>query len=75
MHVGFKVLTAVVLKSSVFCDITSCSQLKVIRRFGVTCRLHLQGRRILEAKTSMKVGLFFYPEEGGDIFLRNVGLL
>jgi hypothetical protein len=33
-------------KSSIFWDITPCSPLKVNRRFGGTCRLHLQGRRI-----------------------------
>jgi hypothetical protein len=44
-NVGFEVLTAVVMKSSVFRDITPCSPLKVNSRFGGTCRLHLQGRR------------------------------
>jgi hypothetical protein len=36
-----EVLTAVVMKSSIFWDITSCSPLKVNRRFGGTYRLHL----------------------------------
>jgi hypothetical protein len=44
--VGFEVLTAVVLKSSTFWDITSCSPLKVNRHFGGPCLFHLQGRRI-----------------------------
>jgi hypothetical protein len=39
-----------VMKSSVFCDITPCSPLKVNQRFGGTCRLHLQGRRICQAR-------------------------
>jgi hypothetical protein len=34
------------MKSSIFWDITPCSPLKVNRRFGGTCRLHLQSRRI-----------------------------
>jgi hypothetical protein len=34
------------MKSSVFWNITSCSPLKVNRRSGETCRLHIQGRRI-----------------------------
>jgi hypothetical protein len=31
---GFEVLIAVVMKSSIFCDITPCSPIKVNRRFG-----------------------------------------
>jgi hypothetical protein len=37
------------LKNSVFWDITPCSPLKVIRRFGRTCLLHLQRLRISQA--------------------------
>jgi hypothetical protein len=48
--VGLDVLKAVVMKCSVFCDITPCSPLKVNRQFGGTCRLHLQGRRISRAR-------------------------
>jgi hypothetical protein len=44
--VWFEVLTAVVMKSSVFWDITPCIPLKFNQRFGGTCRLHLQGRSI-----------------------------
>jgi hypothetical protein len=32
------------LKSYVVCDITPCSPLNIIRRFGGTFRLHIQGR-------------------------------
>jgi hypothetical protein len=38
-HRGFEVLTAVVMKSSIFWDITSCSPFKANRRFGGKCRL------------------------------------
>jgi hypothetical protein len=38
------------LKSSIFWDITSCSQLKMNRRFGGSCRIHIQGRRISQAR-------------------------
>jgi hypothetical protein len=42
--VGFEVLTAVGMKSTIFWDVTPCSPLRVNRRFGGTCRLRLQGR-------------------------------
>jgi hypothetical protein len=38
------------VKSCIFWDITPCNPLKVNRRFGGTCRLHLQGRRISQAR-------------------------
>jgi hypothetical protein len=47
---GFESLTTLVTKSSVFWDITPCSPLKINRRFGRTCHLHLQGRRISQAR-------------------------
>jgi hypothetical protein len=40
--VGFKVLTAVVMNSTIFWDITPCSSLSLNRRFGGTYCLHLQ---------------------------------
>jgi hypothetical protein len=43
--VGFEVLTAVVIKSTIFWDIRPCSPLKVNRRFGGKYRLRLQGRK------------------------------
>jgi hypothetical protein len=45
IFVGFEVFTTVVMKSTIFWDITPCSPLKVYRRFGGTYRLHLQGRK------------------------------
>jgi hypothetical protein len=49
-HVGFEVLTAVIMKSTIFWDITPCSSLSVNRRFGGTYRLHLQGQKIRRAR-------------------------
>jgi hypothetical protein len=45
-YIGFEVLTAMVMKSTIFWDITLCNPLSVNRRFGVTYRLHLQGKKI-----------------------------
>jgi hypothetical protein len=49
-HVGFEVLTAVVMKITIFWDIMLCSPLNVNRHFGGTYHLHLQGRRMRRAK-------------------------
>jgi hypothetical protein len=73
--VWFEVLTAVVIKSSILWDITPSSPLEVNRRFGGTCRLHLQGWRISLLYVGFLFGLFFVPEDGGDMLLRNVGCL
>jgi hypothetical protein len=44
------------LKSSVFWDITLCSRLKIMRRFGRTCRLHFQGRKISQERKQHEAG-------------------
>jgi hypothetical protein len=75
-----------VMMRSVFWDITPCSPLKVNRRFGGTCRLHLHGLRISQAinqhkacsacyllHTGYLLGLFFDDGDGGNMFLQNVG--
>jgi hypothetical protein len=43
--VQFEVLAAVVIKNTVFWDITPCRLLSVNRRFGGIYHLHLQGRK------------------------------
>jgi hypothetical protein len=75
IYVESEVLTAVVMKSSIFWDITPCSPVKVNPRFGGKY-FHLQDRRISLLATCFHDGfllnLFFQLEDGGDIFLRNV---
>jgi hypothetical protein len=66
------------MKSFIFWNITQCNPLKVNRRFGGTCQLHLQSRRINRAEhTCFRVGflldLFLDPEDGCDMFLQNFG--
>jgi hypothetical protein len=52
--IGFEVLTAVVIKTSIIWDI--------MHNVKHCCLLH----------AGFLLGLFFDPEYGGDIFLRNV---
>jgi hypothetical protein len=67
-------------KNAVFWDVAPCRYC-VNRLVGGIYRLHLQGRKIRERGTSVSrwqapahARGFFYPEDGGDIFLRYVGL-
>jgi hypothetical protein len=51
---GFEVLTAMVVKSTIFWDITLCRPSKVNRRFERTYNLHLLGRRISRARKQVE---------------------
>jgi hypothetical protein len=64
--VGFEILTAVVMKSSVFWDMTPCSPLKVKQN----SRIRWQAATCFHA--GFFVGLFFDLEDGGDMFFRTV---
>jgi hypothetical protein len=59
---------------SVLCDMTSCSPLKVNRRFEGTYRLHLQAV-CYPFHGSFLGGLSFDLKVVGDILVRNVGWL
>jgi type IV secretory pathway VirB3-like protein len=48
--IASEVLTAVVVKSSIFWGMASCSPLRVKRRFGGTCRLKHQDLRIHQTR-------------------------
>jgi hypothetical protein len=50
LHVGFEILTAVVMKISYFWDLTPFNPLKTNRRFEGIYRLHIHG-----PKTSRKI--------------------
>jgi hypothetical protein len=52
------------MKSTIFWDMTPCSLLNVDRAQIATC-FH----------AGFLLGLFFDPEDEGDMFLRNVGFL
>jgi hypothetical protein len=79
-YVGFEFFIAVVMKSIIIWDMTPCTLLSVNRCFGGTYRLHLQNRiNKFSKKTASRWCLaffcwtyFFDPEDGGDMFLRNV---
>jgi phosphate starvation-inducible membrane PsiE len=75
------------MRSSIYWGITLCSSLKYIRRFGGTCSLNLECRRISQARNQREavskesilyagflLGLLVYLEDRADTFLRNVGL-
>jgi hypothetical protein len=55
LYVECEVLDAEVMKSSIFRDITPCSSLRVIGRFGGICRRHLQDRRISRARNQHEI--------------------
>jgi hypothetical protein len=63
IFVGFEVLTAVVMKSTIFWNITPCSPLKVNRRALLSTCFY----------SGLLIGLFFDPENEDNIFLRNLG--
>jgi hypothetical protein len=56
MNVWGEVLTAAVMKSPIFWDIMSSSPMKFNRRFGGTSRLHLQGKKICQARNQHDAG-------------------
>jgi hypothetical protein len=60
-------LTAVVVKSPIFWDITPCSPLKVNRRFGMKQNF---SSSLIHA--TFWLGLFFELGDGDEMFLRNV---
>jgi hypothetical protein len=76
IFVGFEVLTPVVMKSSVFWDITPCSPLKVNRREEYVSSVfraeELRETRNQRGKQSFLLGFYFDPENGDDMILRNV---
>jgi hypothetical protein len=77
IHVGLQLVAAVVMTIFVFWDIMPFNLLKINRRFGGTCLLHLQGR-ISQGKNQHETGtkqlhvLSFDPIDGGEMSLRNV---
>jgi hypothetical protein len=72
-----EVFTAVTMKNVVFWDVVPCI-FCLNRRFGGIYCLHLHGRKPRELRTSVSRlvprSRLFYHEDGGNTFLRNVGL-
>jgi hypothetical protein len=58
------------MKTAVFWDVARCRSC-VNRSFGGTYRLHLQ-TTATRLRWFLACG-FFYPEDGGDTFFRNMG--
>jgi hypothetical protein len=74
-YVRSEALTEVTVDTRVFWVVTPCSS-KTAWRFEVKYRFHLQGVdfTLPPASGGLLVGLLLVPEDGDDIFLRNVGL-
>jgi hypothetical protein len=60
---------AVVMKCTIFWDITQCSPLKVsdVSEEHVACIFRVEAELCFH--TGLLLGLFFDPEDGGDMFL------
>jgi hypothetical protein len=54
------------MKSTIFWDITLCSLLKV------NCQVASRSLLATSVHAGVLLGLFFDPEDGGDMFLQNV---
>jgi hypothetical protein len=52
-HIGFEVLTAVVMNVAIFWDMAPCNSY-VNGRFGGMCQLHIQGRKSAEQETNVQ---------------------
>jgi hypothetical protein len=67
-----------VLKNSVLWDIMPCNPMKVSCCFGSSifkAETEPNKKRALSRRSrpDFLLGLFFYPEDGSDMFIRNVG--
>jgi hypothetical protein len=72
---AFEVLTAVVMKSSIFWDITPCSLSKVNRRSGGTNRPHLPGRRIIWGRNQCESRWQAEPEPEPELCMPSASML
>jgi hypothetical protein len=45
------------INNSVLWDITPCTPLDVSQSFGETCRLHIQGRRVIQVRNQHEPGI------------------
>jgi hypothetical protein len=70
--VACEVFAAVVMNSPVFWDIRPCGPLKVSRRFGRTCRLHLQGRKMSQTRNEHEAELDVMFQKVHDLVHKSV---
>jgi hypothetical protein len=67
--VGSEALTT----SSAFWDVALFTTLNASLRFGRICRLCYQGRKISQLCADSFLELFFFSEDGGEVFFQNIG--
>jgi hypothetical protein len=73
LFVRFEVFTAVTMKNAVFWGVALCRS-RVNRRFGGTyCSIFRVEKPASEEPVWAGGCRFFYPEDGGNTFIRNVG--
>jgi hypothetical protein len=81
MEVGCEVLTAVVMKNTIFWDTMPCSTLSTDvseEHIASIFRVEEQASKALPGTclhADFLLDLFFYLEDGSDTFLRNISLI
>jgi hypothetical protein len=81
-HFGFEVVTVVTMKSAAFWVVRPYSSESltfrrntiVIFRVKEYAKQEIDGKQLLAGSACFFLGLFFNPEDGGDIFFRNITL-
>jgi hypothetical protein len=72
-NAGLQILIAVIVKNSIFWDITPCGLLEVKNQCSGTKSKPIKKPGFCLLYPGYLFGLLFDAEDGGDMFLRNIG--